>query len=182
MRQRPTLPGRLQPSTIGVLRLNFCVRNGNRWNPQAITTANGEQDCGGRSVSVLLFQALFSAESSPAFSGSSLSSGFAFALPSFGLAFARPRTLLLLAPLPFVRFASPSFLFPGFPVLRFLPLSRLSAVFSPSCTLATVYEIRDHSLVISIGLCQNRLNQAIDLLVSSSCMHYCTSTDDLSTW
>ena len=43
MRQRPTLPGRLQPSTIGVLRLNFCVRNGNRWNPQAITTAMGEQ-------------------------------------------------------------------------------------------------------------------------------------------
>ena len=42
MRQRPTLPGRLQPSTIGVLRLNFCVRNGNRWNPQAITTAKGE--------------------------------------------------------------------------------------------------------------------------------------------
>ena len=42
MRQRPTLPGRLQPSTIGVLRLNFCVRNGNRWNPQAITTAMGE--------------------------------------------------------------------------------------------------------------------------------------------
>ena len=43
MRQRPTLPGRLQPSTIGVLRLNFCVRNGNRWNPQAITTASGER-------------------------------------------------------------------------------------------------------------------------------------------
>ncbi len=42
MRQRPTLPGRLQPSTIGVLRLNFCVRNGNRWNPQAIATAKGE--------------------------------------------------------------------------------------------------------------------------------------------
>ncbi len=43
MRQRPTLPGRLQPSTIGVLRLNFCVRNGNRWNPQAITTAKCER-------------------------------------------------------------------------------------------------------------------------------------------
>ena len=42
MRQRPTLPGRLQPSTIGVLGLNFCVRNGNRWNPQAIATAKGE--------------------------------------------------------------------------------------------------------------------------------------------
>ena len=47
MRQRPTLPGRLQPSTIGVLRLNFCVRNGNRWNPQAITTAMGELCCSG---------------------------------------------------------------------------------------------------------------------------------------
>ena len=42
MRQRSTLPGRHQPSTIDVLRLNFCVRNGNRWNPQAIATAMGE--------------------------------------------------------------------------------------------------------------------------------------------
>ena len=38
MRQRPTLPGRLQPSTIGAERLNFCVRYGNRWDPFAITT------------------------------------------------------------------------------------------------------------------------------------------------
>ena len=44
MRRRSTLPGRYQPSTIDVLRLNFCVRNGNRWNPQAIATAKGEQD------------------------------------------------------------------------------------------------------------------------------------------
>ena len=42
MRRRSTLPGRVQPSTIDVLRLNFCVRNGNRWNPQAIATAKGE--------------------------------------------------------------------------------------------------------------------------------------------
>ena len=42
MRQRSTLPGRHQPSTIDVLGLNFCVRNGNRWNPQAIATAMGE--------------------------------------------------------------------------------------------------------------------------------------------
>ena len=41
MRRRSTLPGRYQPSTIDVLRLNFCVRDGNRWNPQAIATANG---------------------------------------------------------------------------------------------------------------------------------------------
>ena len=31
IRRRPTLPGRFQPSTISVLRLNFCVRDGNRW-------------------------------------------------------------------------------------------------------------------------------------------------------
>ena len=44
MRRRSTLPGRVQPSTIDVLRLNFCVRYGNRWNPQAIATAKGELD------------------------------------------------------------------------------------------------------------------------------------------
>ena len=38
LRQRPTLPGRLQPSTIGAERLNFCVRDGNRWIPFAIAT------------------------------------------------------------------------------------------------------------------------------------------------
>ena len=38
IRRRPTLPGRFQPSTISVLRLNFCVRYGNRWIPQAIVT------------------------------------------------------------------------------------------------------------------------------------------------
>ena len=40
IRQRPTLPGRLQPSTISVWRLNFCVRYGNRWDPPAIATGN----------------------------------------------------------------------------------------------------------------------------------------------
>ena len=40
IRRRPTLPGRFQPSTISVLRLNFCVRDGNRWVPQAIVTGN----------------------------------------------------------------------------------------------------------------------------------------------
>ena len=38
IRQCPTLPGRLQPSTIGAERLNFCVRYGNRWDPFAIVT------------------------------------------------------------------------------------------------------------------------------------------------
>ena len=42
IRQRPTLPGRVQPSTIGVQSLNFCVRYGNRCDPLAITTGNCE--------------------------------------------------------------------------------------------------------------------------------------------
>ena len=37
-RQRPTLPGRIHPSTIGAAGLNFCVRNGNRCDPSAIAT------------------------------------------------------------------------------------------------------------------------------------------------
>ena len=41
IRQRSTLPGRLQPSTIDAEGLNFCVRDGNRWNPFAIVTGNG---------------------------------------------------------------------------------------------------------------------------------------------
>ena len=36
--QLPTLPERLRPSTIGVKRLNFCVRNGYRWIPLAFAT------------------------------------------------------------------------------------------------------------------------------------------------
>ena len=42
MRRRSSLPGRYQPSTFDVLRLNFCVRDGNRWNPQAIAAAKRE--------------------------------------------------------------------------------------------------------------------------------------------
>ena len=34
----PTLPGRYHPSTIGVKRLNFCVRYGYRCLPLAIVT------------------------------------------------------------------------------------------------------------------------------------------------
>ena len=192
MRQRPTLPGRLQPSTIGVLRLNFCVRNGNRWNPQAIATAMGEQDCGGRSVSVSCFHTLFSAESSSVLSDSSLSPGsLSLALQGAFLSclpFFRP------ARFPFLHLSvlsgSPLFLFQGLAVFP-SPSFEVSGLpcFSPVlfqvpaklCTLTTVYEfeiIFHHFLLVL----SNRLNQAIDLLVSSSCIHYCTSTDDLSTW
>ena len=40
IRRRPTLPGRFQPSTISVLRLNFCVRDGNRWMPPLLSVAS----------------------------------------------------------------------------------------------------------------------------------------------
>ena len=45
IRQRPTLPGRLQPSTIGAERLNFCVRYGNRWIPFAMVTGMLSRVC-----------------------------------------------------------------------------------------------------------------------------------------
>ena len=38
IRQRPILPGRLEPSPFGTQGLNFCVRDGNRWIPFVITT------------------------------------------------------------------------------------------------------------------------------------------------
>ena len=43
IRQRPILPGRVQPSTFGTEGLNFCVRDGNRWDPFVIATGNGER-------------------------------------------------------------------------------------------------------------------------------------------
>ncbi len=37
------LPGRVQPSTFGTEGLNFCVRDGNRWDPFVIATGNGDE-------------------------------------------------------------------------------------------------------------------------------------------
>lgn len=52
-RRRPKLPGRVQPSTFGTERLNFCVRDGNRCDPLVIATGNCE-------LVLLLFSFLFS--------------------------------------------------------------------------------------------------------------------------
>ena len=38
IRQRLILPGRVQPSTFSTGELNFCVRDGNRWNLIVIST------------------------------------------------------------------------------------------------------------------------------------------------
>ena len=40
IRQRLILPGRVQPSTFSTGELNFCVRDGNRWNLSVIATGN----------------------------------------------------------------------------------------------------------------------------------------------
>ena len=40
IRQRLIFPARLQTSIFSAEGLNFCVRNGNRWDPFVITTGN----------------------------------------------------------------------------------------------------------------------------------------------
>ena len=37
-RHRPIFPGRFQPSIVGTAELNYCVRDGNRWDLYAIDT------------------------------------------------------------------------------------------------------------------------------------------------
>ena len=95
IRRRPTLPGRFQPSTISVLRLNFCVRDGNRWIPQAIVTGNmglsrsfGLLRFRSRARIPFRFASLFLAPSKPHRSECSLPSdhGFRFHSPTFSLA------------------------------------------------------------------------------------------------
>ena len=123
IRRRPTLPGRFQPSTISVLRLNFCVRDGNRWIPQAIVTGNM-----GLSRSLV----------------APLSHRSRFALASLPF----PRTL---------KTAQVCFRFP-----------------SPDHGSASLLASTFFSQIIVS-------DQALDRLVSPSSIHYCTSTDDLST-
>ena len=140
-RQRPTLPGRLQPSTIGTEGLNCCVRYGNRWDPFVITTGNCE----------LVKQVRF----------------------LFPLAFARFR---LCFPLRF-----------GILSLFQLPVKCFPASLHPdNCTSndsrLTVQLVSVRLLCFLCSLRSLALNQALDLLVSSSSICYHTSTDDLSTW
>ena len=104
IRRRPTLPGRFQPSTISVLRLNFCVRDGtstisvlrlnfcvrdgNRWIPQAIVTGNM-----GLSRSLLALLPSTLSRFSPVPPPLSLRSRFAPASASLPLRLPFPRTL-----------------------------------------------------------------------------------------
>ena len=86
MRQRSTLPGRHQPSTIDVLGLNFCVRDGNRWDPFAIITGNWM-------AFALLF--LLHAPSKPHTASLPRSSSFAWRFPLSAFASFAPHSLFL---------------------------------------------------------------------------------------
>lgn len=41
----PIFPGSHPPSIVGACELNFCVRDGNRWDPFAIITGNWMAFC-----------------------------------------------------------------------------------------------------------------------------------------
>ena len=153
-RRRPTLPGHFQPSTISVLRLNFCVRDGNRWIPQAIVTGNL-----GLSRCALPFAFPFGPAPLRAPFGR-------FALLPSQAAWLRS---LFLAPSKPHRFA-------------FTSLRLTMAPFR--------YSLRHSSLPLplplrplpaSLSFLIIFSDQALDRLVSPSSIHYCTSTDDLST-
>ena len=56
-RHLPIFPGRLQPSIFGTTKLNFCVRNGNRWDLCVIGT--GYEYANAKAISLALGYSLF---------------------------------------------------------------------------------------------------------------------------
>ena len=161
IRRRPTLPGRFQPSTISVLRLNFCVRDGNRWIPQAIVTGNMGLS---RSSVATLSSALSRFPTVPPPHSHRSRSAPASAFPSASLPL--PRTLKT-AQVRF-RFAPSDHDFP--------PLLASSTFFAPLFRFD--FPPRLHA---SLPSKPSFSDQALDRLVSPSSIHCCTSTDDLST-
>ena len=168
IRRRPTLPGRFQPSTISVLRLNFCVRDGNRWIPQAIVTGNmglswfASARCSLRSLRLRL--ALVSL----------LALGFSI---RFLLASASPHPQNRTG-----RFA-PS---PDHGALAHLSHSRffltnLAESFVGSLCCSSLVSSASSTPLSNLHSPLSFQDQALDLLVSSSSIRYRTSTDDLST-
>ena len=170
IRRRPTLPGRFQPSTISVLRLNFCVRDGNRWIPQAIVTGNMGLS---RSLLALLTSTL--SRFSPVSPPHSLRLRFAPASASLPLRLPFPRTLKTAQ----VRFRSaPSDQdFPSLLALTFSKSSFFGLRFRSQVSSALSMLL----IPVPYSLIPSSQDQALDRLVSPSSIHYCTSTDDLST-
>ena len=175
IRRRPTLPGRFQPSTISVLRLNFCVRDGNRW--MFGLCASALPPLAIRLRFALLWVAL------PCASSDSLRSRFPF-----------PRTLKTAQ----VRFRSapsdqdfPSLLASTFPLRLpcplltgpsgFASLSNKSSLPVPGSVPSSQVPLPLLLFTVHASLFPSLQDQALDRLVSSSSIHCCTSTDDLST-
>ena len=162
-RRRPTLPGRFQPSTISVLRLNFCVRDGNRWIPQAIVTGN--MGLSGRfaplRASLDSFRLRF-----PCLAPSKPHRSLRFAWPDHGLAplrFDIPASALALPPLPLLTNHSGSGSGLG-----------SGSAFASAFATASAFPV-------PFSLFPLLQDQALDRLVSPSSIRYRTSTDDLST-
>ena len=152
IRRRPTLPGRFQPSTISVLRLNFCVRDGNRWIPQAIVTGNMGLS---RSFGLLRFR---------------LRSRVPFCFASLFLAPSKPHRFECSLPSDHdFRFHSLTFCLG----LSAFPSGLPFPVSLPVFPSGLAYWPRLFQIILS--------DQALDRLVSPSSIHCCTSTDDLST-
>ena len=162
-----------------MLRLNFCVRYGNRWNPQAIITGNCMRGlvCAGRS-GYSGYSGLSNVQASRTirlieFSG--LLDDQPYWTPRLiDLADSHPLSRLPCRP-------SDSLSSIGFALAFLCPLR-----FSDSLTLFALPSTQ-HTLKTAQGvdLTKHRLwlfDQALDRLVSSSCIRYRTSTDDLSTW
>ena len=146
IRRRPTLPGRFQPSTISVLRLNFCVRDGNRWIPQAIVTGNS-------GLSVLSgfspFRTLKTAQARALFGLTMTSLHPSETLP-FALASSRPLRRPSLSASHKSSGSGFSFGIPGFRSLP-PPTSRLASTFpSPFCLLPIPSSLRSSPRPISI--------------------------------
>ena len=191
IRRRPTLPGRFQPSTISVLRLNFCVRDGNRWIPQAIVTGNSKLSLDAIAAAFLVPTLRQSNCLASAFLLFALRLSFqtlAIAWMPLSLShpphpqnrtgrsfrFVRPRRRFSLLRNFFLRFTQISLALNWAPGL--FPAS------SPSAPDRLFIHRSRPSIPSSLFPFPNSfLDQALDLLVSSSSIRYRTSTDDLST-
>ena len=161
-----------------MLRLNFCVRYGNRWNPQAIITGNcmrglvsaGRSGCSG-------YSSLSNVQTSRTISLIECS-GLLDDQPYWTsrlIGFADSHPLSRLPYWPSDSLSSVGFALAFLCTLRFSDSLTLFALPSTQHTLKTAQGVDLTKLRLRL------LDQALDRLVSSSCTHYCASTDDLST-
>ena len=147
-----------------MLRLNFCVRYGNRWIPQAIVTGNSIR-FGSAFTRFLLTR--FLSGSPPSIPLMSSRLRFRTSFPEASVL----RSLCLFIPFGALRFQA----FPHLQNRTGLTLSQSAFRFRFPASLLSLRS----SLPLLQWLASS--DQALDLLVSASCICYHTSTADLST-